>query len=274
MSNIGYIDNSYLQNITKYLDGKNYYETFVQDDEEKLDELKRRILKHIDIPINSTKEKVLDTIYAFALENYRNDIIFKIEFLEKLSTLIDSMSDTYVVNEFKTGRCVTDIAIFNGKSISFEIKSDLDKGLNLKTQIEEFSKVFDKNYLVTNNERVEQFSKLIPDSCGLISVDKNFNFTLIKDADINTNISFEYLFKILRKEEYLDLVLKYYGFIPDVPNTKIYSESFNMLSKIDLDDFKADFILKIKERDYSVCLEKLTEIEKIKRQGYLANFKI
>lgn len=273
MSNIEHINNSYLQNITKYLDGKNYYETFIQNDKEKLAELKKRVKKYIDIPLNTSKDSILNYIYAFVSENYRNDIVFKIELLENLELFIDRITDAFIVNEFKTGRCVTDIAIFNGKSISFEIKSDLDRASNLNTQLNQFSKVFDKNYLITNEERVCKFSKQISENCGLISVDSNLNFELVKEAKTNENLSFDLLFKILRKDEYLDLVVKYFGEIPNVPNTRIYSECFRMLSGVDFNEFRGDFIEKMKKRSYSVSFNELTGIDKIKRQGYLANSK-
>ena len=59
---------------------------------------------------------------------------------------------------------------------------------------------------------------------------------------------FDTIFKILRKQEYLDLVFDNYEFIPDVPNTKIFRVCYELLGKIDIVDFQKQVLSKLKER--------------------------
>ena len=59
---------------------------------------------------------------------------------------------------------------------------------------------------------------------------------------------FDTIFKILRKQEYLELVFDNYKFIPDVPNTKIFKASYELLAKMDIVDFQKQVLSKLKER--------------------------
>lgn len=265
------ISKSYLRSISKYLDGKNYFETFVENNATKVKALKSQLKKEIEIPDSTSKEELLNVLYEFISSEYPNDIIYKINFLECINEFISSPLDSYIVNEFKFSRNITDLAVFNGKSICFEIKSDLDKADNVVTQFKQYERVFDFCYLITREDRVSEFIAKLPNSAGIIVLDKNNNFHLERLSKRSDKILFEKLFRILRKDEYLEIVSKFYDGIPNVPNTQIFSKSFNLLREIEFEKFKKEFLKKIKSRSYSVCIPKLKQVNKIKRQGFLAN---
>ena len=56
------------------------------------------------------------------------------------------------------------------------------------------------------------------------------------------------IFKTLRKQEYLDIVEDYFGFLPQVPNTLIFKECVSMIKNIDIKEFQKLAYQKLKER--------------------------
>ncbi|MFA6864156.1 MAG: hypothetical protein WCS11_09775, partial [Dysgonamonadaceae bacterium] len=71
----------------------------------------------------------------------------------------------------------------------------------------------------------------------------------IKEAESDTRFfDFDTLFKVLRKQEYLDLTMCNFSYIPDVPNTRIYRCCYELLSKVDIEKFQKQVVAKLKER--------------------------
>ena len=70
-----------------------------------------------------------------------------------------------------------------------------------------------------------------------------------KASNNDENLDFETIFKVLRKQEYLDLVKSEFGFIPNVPNTKIFKVCYEMLSqKMSVKQFQEKVLLILKKR--------------------------
>ena len=64
----------------------------------------------------------------------------------------------------------------------------------------------------------------------------------------NDGFDFETLFKLLRKQEYLDLIKLNFEFIPDVPNTQIFKVSYKLLQGIDIVLFQKQVLNVLKQR--------------------------
>lgn len=274
MNNKQEISNSFFSNVAKYLDGSNFWDVYFNNNDIKYSKLVRRLNKYIPVSENESIETVFNHLYNFLSANYRNDVIYKIEFLDAIEQFIDDVNDSFIVNEFKFGRNRVDLAVFNGKSIAFEIKSDIDRADNLKEQFEQYPQIFDYCYLITNKEKIDKFVNLIPENTGIILLDGKFNFSLHRKAKLNEELSYAQLFRILRKDEYLDMMEIFFQNIPSVPNTRIFKECSTRLSEVEFEKFKHEFLNKIKSRGYSANVSELIQFEKTLRQGYLANIKI
>jgi len=274
MENKSKIARSYLRNISKYLDGYNFYEVFIKNNRIELSEFLAQLNKQVPVYNLSSNMEILEELYNFLLNNYRNDIIYKIEFIDSIEQFISDITNSFIVNEFKFGRNLLDLAVFNGKSVAFEVKSDVDNANNIEKQFKFYSETFDYCYLITNEKKVDSLIDKIPTNSGVIFASDEFEFTLYRQASKNKKISFSRLFRILRKKEYLDIVRQFYQEIPAVPNTRIFQECYNLLSQVEFEKFKKEFLNKIKEREYSIRVTDIIQREKIVRQGYLANSKI
>lgn len=84
---------------------------------------------------------------------------------------------------------------------------------------------------------------------GIVLLSKNNKLIRIKEAEASAQFfDFDTLFKVLRKQEYLDLTMRNFNYIPDVPNTRIYRCCYELLSAVDVVEFQKQVVAKLKER--------------------------
>ena len=127
----------------------------------------------------------------------------------------------------------------NGEARVYEIKTELDKLDKIQKQIEDYRKFGNKIYIVAHQSHLNKLVQLYGDSeIGLIELTKRNALKEIKVAKENENIEIETLFKTLRKDEYQEVISRYYDAIPDVPNTLIFRECLNLAKKIPVFEFQ------------------------------------
>jgi hypothetical protein len=130
-----------------------------------------------------------------------------------------------MLTEFRVGKCKADAVVINGTSTVYEIKSELDSFNRLEKQLGAYMQVFDHINVITSKQQAEKLLKDIPEIVGILIVtDKKSISTLRVSISNKKNIVPEVLFDSMRKNEYLNVIEKLYGAIPDVPNTNIFKE--------------------------------------------------
>jgi hypothetical protein len=214
-----------------------------------------RINKHrIVFTKNNRKyrfETFLHMLYNKMTKDYRNEYIYKNTILNKILLHKYKLNNTILLSEFKIGKSVADLVLINGNAIVYELKTDLDNLKRLNSQLSEYKKAIDTIYIVTNHKFINTINNLYSDSkIGIIEfTEKNtlrYHKKGIKDS---SKFIHETIFKLLRKNEYLDIVEKFFGSVPNVPNTKIFSECLNLIKEIDIIDFQKTVFKKIRERN-------------------------
>lgn len=118
---------------------------------------------------------------------------------------------TVMVHELDicSGIVRADLAVFNGKTHGFEIKSEKDTLDRLTLQVEHYSKVFDKTTLVLCEKHLDKALKIIPEYWGVYYVDKgkrSFKIKRYRPAKLNRNVDYHSLIELLWKEELLELL--------------------------------------------------------------------
>ena len=174
---------------------------------------------------------------------YKNNLFFEIYKKEKLST-------TLILNELKLGTSIADLVLLNGFVRIYEIKTELDSLAKLSKQLNDYLKFADEVYVVTDNKYAAKINIEYADTnIGIIVLDAKNKLQTIKEAKKNSLFfCFDTIFKILRKQEYLDLVADNFGFIPDLPNTKIFRACYELLKTVNLLEFQKQVVTKLKER--------------------------
>lgn len=205
--------------------------------------------KFLNIKSTDTNLDIVKRIYKQLLEEYRCEYVYKNKlFLEIIKE--HSLKETLIFNEFKVGKSQADLVMLNGCIRIFEVKTELDNLEKLSKQIIDYQKIAEEVSVVTDEKYGSVLEKEYKGlGIGILVLnDNNKLTTLRKPKPQYDGLEYETLFKILRKQEYLDLLMDNYGAIPNVPNTKIFKESFSLLSEIDIRDFQKQVLRKLKER--------------------------
>jgi hypothetical protein len=211
----------------------------------------KRIKKCLPIELLGRDYKsALETLYSVFKKDYRCEYLYKNNLFNKYLLKQYSLTTTTVLNEFKIGNSIADFVLLNGTSRIFEIKSDLDGLDKLKKQINDYQQFADLIYIVTSTKYVSRIlSDYSGSTIGVIEFTQRNTFKEHKMAESNKQF-FNYItiFKTLRKQEYLEIVFDNFGYVPDVPNTKIFRICLELVHRIELSSFQKMAFNKLKER--------------------------
>lgn len=110
---------------------------------------------------------------------YHNEITIKSNFINNV--LLKSKNHVTIF-EFNLKNSRADLCKINGKSIAFEIKTDLDNFSRLSKQINDYSEVFEEVYVICSKFNIDNILNIIPSSCGIYtySISQNGNYTFKK----------------------------------------------------------------------------------------------
>lgn len=104
---------------------------------------------------------------------YHNEITIKSNFINNI--LLKSKNHITIF-EFNLGNSRADLCKINGKSIAFEIKTDLDNFSRLEKQIYDYSEVFEEVYVICSNANLNNILKILPNYCGI------YSYSILKDG--------------------------------------------------------------------------------------------
>lgn len=191
----------------------------------------------------------LKHIYKILEKNYPNEYIYKNQFLNKWLIRELGSSDSVIFNEFRIGKAVADLAIFNGTSKVFEIKTILDKEYRLTGQLEEYKKIFNEIYLIIPHSHLNKYITF-DDNIGVITYDTTSkNFHLVKKPNFHNIPDFLTLMEVLHTKEYRNIIKEYFGFLPEMNDFTQFQVCREMIRKIPSHDLNAIFIQTIKNRN-------------------------
>jgi len=209
----------------------------------------KKVAKYVDSHNEYSNLDIIRFLYKSLQKNYRCEYIYKNNItLDIIKNY--SLSETLTINELKVGASKADLVLLNGAVRIYEIKTELDGLGKLSKQLCDYQKFADKVFVVTDEKYAKKIiSEYATTNIGVISFDAKNKLNILKEAQSNSLLfNFETIFKILRKQEYLDLVISNFGSLPDVPNTKIFKECYSLLSQLEIADFQRQVLNKLKER--------------------------
>lgn len=209
----------------------------------------KKIIKHLCEKQANSNLEVIKILYRYLLKQYRCEYIYKNKlFIDIIKE--HGLKDTLTINELKVGASKADLVLLNGSIRIYEIKTELDGLSKLSKQLNDYQKFADKVYIVTDDSYAKKLLLEYKDTnIGLIALNDKNKLETVKDAKDNVlSFDFDVIFKILRKQEYLDLVRDNFGVVPDLPNTKIFKACYELLSSIEIEGLQKQVLNKLKER--------------------------
>lgn len=154
-------------------------------------------------------------------ENYKGEEILKFKLFERLKNKEDFIGAFEV--PIKNSR--VDFITVNGRTTSYEIKSELDNLSKLSKQTDDYMMAFEYNYVLLDEKHMKKAKDILPESFGIWSY-RNGRYFTSKRSTLNKNINPEVQLSLLTKKEL------FYGFAQnngDVQNilNSLSSKSIN-----------------------------------------------
>ncbi len=223
------------------------FQKIVREDDYVL--FQKQIDKYCNTTSYETNLDIIKSLYKSLQKQYRCEYIYKNNLIIDIIKT-HSLKSTLTLNELKIGASKADLVMLNGAVRVYEIKTELDGLEKLAKQINDYQKFANEVHIVTDEKYAKKLQVEYENtSIGIIALNAKNKLETIKEADANKSFfDFETIFKILRKQEYLDLVAVNFGSVPDVPNTKIFRACYELLATIDIVDFQKQVLNKLKER--------------------------
>lgn len=198
---------------------------------------------------NITLGELFEKSYNQLLKNYRNEYVFKNAIAKKILIGRHSITSSSLYTELRVETSKADIAIFNGTSHIYEIKTNLDTFERLSKQIEDYKKVFEYVNIVSVEAKVDTIKALVDDDIGIIVLTDKYTLSPIRKAKSRLKkLDKEALFNMLRKDEYIKVIQNNFGYVPDVPNTKIFSASKELFITLSVEQTHKEVLKALKSR--------------------------
>lgn len=211
----------------------------------------------------------LKYLYRQISINYRCEYVYKNELIELLIKKY-AHSNTIIFNEFRMQKSIVDLAMFNGNSRAFEIKTEYDTTRRLIGQLVDYTRVFQLCYVVIPANMLETYEKDIPPYIGIVLMRESGGVLELDEARPaveNKNIDAGMMMKCLRTKEYENMVIEEFGKLPDVPYYEMYEACEEKLYDMPPDKLHQYFLKEIEKRKNNMCLLKKAPHEL--RQMYL-----
>lgn len=242
-----------------------------------VDILKPIISKYFSDEVFTTNDEVVSKIYSYMACHYRNEYVYINTLFNKILLGRHSLTTTTAITQLPIESSKADLILINGKAVVYEVKTELDTFDRLMYQLEDYYKAFPYVNVVTCSQQYYKLYQMLKDTpTGIyILADKKNTIQQKKEPVENfDNISHKTLFKILRKSEYENIILKHFDKLPDCTRVLYYDECLKLFSTIPIRDAYSSFMIELKKRNKVVDIEKFNNIPyEMKSIVYFSNLK-
>lgn len=198
----------------------------------------------------STYSDYLIHLYSLLKNEYRCEYFFKNEIISKYIIKKLGTHNSIIFNEFRVGESIADLAMMNGESKAFEIKTEYDSPKRLLKQLDDYHRIFNKVYLVTYFNQLGQYLDIIPDYIGVLVMRIHRNQVSIetyREAKYCMELDCDMLIRCLRISEYKNIFRTYYNSLP-TGNSDLYVSCLEAIRKIPKPVLNNLFLEEIKKR--------------------------
>ncbi len=188
--------------------------------------------------------------YRELKKHYQNEYIYKNTFINDLLIEKYGKKESIIINEFRVNNSIADLVLFNGTSKAFEIKTELDSKKRLYNQLSDYTKIFKECYVITHRSLINIYLRE-NEKVGIIELTDNHKSLAMREirpAFENHIIDPDTLICSVRTSEYKNIILRYYGELPNVNSFKMFEECKKLIREIPNDILNQLFIAEIKKR--------------------------
>ena len=192
-----------------------------------------------NILARETVSSAFETVFAvLRMSGIRDEYVYRAALTHKILLGRHSLNTASMLTEFRAGACKADLAILNGTSTVYEIKSDRDSLSRLANQIMNYRKVFAKIYVIAGEAHVQDVIDGVPSNIGVMSLTGRNQIHTVREADERPDLVCPVtIFESLRVNEARTILRNLRVTVPDLPNIELRSamrECFRRQSPTDV----------------------------------------
>ena len=197
--------------------------------------LARQSLLLKSIPDSERVCTLFEAAFSFLKrEGYRHEYIYKTALTHRVLLGTHSLGTASMLNEFRVGECRADLAILNGTSTVYEVKSERDSLMKLERQVAAYVKVFARVYVVAAEDHVDAVFGSVPVDVGVMRLSCRQQISTLREAiDRPDRTSPAAIFDAIRTGEARSILQLQRIPIPAVPNTRLNSVLRELFIKLD-----------------------------------------
>lgn len=238
------------------------------------------IRRFIDDITDKNNGQIISEIYERLDKKYRNEYFYKNTLLNKLLFGVHSPNTTTALIEVPINKSKADFIMINGKAMLYEIKTELDTFERLNSQLSDYYKAFPNVNVVTSEDNLQLIEKKLKNTnVGIYLLTKKRNTIKCIKPHIPDYSKLEYktLFRILRKQEYKNILEMKFGILPQVSDFDFYDECYKQFKGININEAYNIVVAELKKRnriDVSLIknipseLRSVMYFSKFKKQDY------
>lgn len=207
------------------------------------------IKKYISNPNEKTYEELIRKIYTYMGQEYRTEYYYKNTMLNKLVLNLNKYKSTIALTEIPISKSKADFIIINRKGIVYEIKTELDNLERINSQINDYYKAFTNVVIVTYSDNIKKIESNIPTYVGIMILTKRNALKMVRrPKETVALLDYETIFKLLRKAEFENIIVKYKMDLPICSQFKYYRECLNLIRCINIETLQKELLIQLKRR--------------------------
>jgi hypothetical protein len=233
------------------------------------------VRKYLQGAESQDNRALMKNIYQVINASYRNEYFYKNTLLNKLLLGRHSLNTTTALSEVAVNKSKADFVLINGRAVVYEIKTELDTLDRLRTQVFDYYKAFKSVCVVTSESHYERtLRKLSGDTrVGIYVLTRNQTISHKREpVDDGSKLEHRALFKILRRHEFENILLNYFGRVPTAQPAQYYKECFRWFHDIEIEVAYRHFLFELKKRSKVDSLAYGQVPYELKSLVYFSNF--
>ncbi|WP_157907226.1 sce7726 family protein [Sorangium cellulosum] len=198
---------------------------------------------------STTLLTAVQAIFDLMRRRYRSDYVYRAAIANKIFLGRHSPATTTLLSELRVWRSKADLAMLNGTSTVYEIKTELDNLDRLSSQLADYSRMFDRTYVVTHDGQAQPLQSVLPSHVGVIVLSKSFTLQVVREASSNAdNIDILTVVDALRRSELVEMTRALCGSVPQVPSVRLVAECRQLLSQHQARSVHREMVRLLKKR--------------------------
>lgn len=210
-----------------------------------------------------TNFDLINEIYCLLSRQYRNEYFYENTLVNKLLFGVHSPNTTTALSQIPISESKADFILINGRATVFEIKTELDSFYRLETQLKNYYKAFKFVVVVTSENQFSELYQLLqntPVGINVITRDGTISRKLKKEPkEMNKDLEHKIIFDMLHKNEFENIIYKYFNELPNTAPAYYYDECFNMFKRIPMEYVQDNILIEMKKRK-AISKRKFREI--------------